>query len=156
MTTRASSPSSASPASTLKIADTSGIAAAISEANMISSSASAKDRPMTSDVRSFVFCPICPAPPPYATCRPALVAGATALLSLSRYEVPSESGFTFQETVAYAIAPSSDTAEEPDEENGLTALITPGNLDTLLTDWLTADCCDETVPFVAWKTICPA
>ena len=82
--TRASSPSSASPDSTLKIADTSGIAAAMSEPNMISSRTSAQASPMTSDVRSLVCCPICPAPAPYSTCRPALVAGATALLSWSR------------------------------------------------------------------------
>ena len=24
-----------------------------------------------------------------------------------------------------------------------------------MTDWLTADCCAETVPLLAWKTICP-
>ena len=82
--TRVSSASSASPDSTLKIADTRGIAAATSEPNMISSSTSAQVRPMTSDVRSLVCCPIWPAPAPYSTCRPALVAGATALLSWSR------------------------------------------------------------------------
>ena len=68
VTTRASSASSASPESTLKIADTSGIAAAMSEPNMISSSTSAHARPMTSDVRSLVCCPIWPAP---ARTRPA-------------------------------------------------------------------------------------
>ena len=52
--TRVSSASRASPDSTLKIADTSGIAAAMSETNMISSSTSAQVRPMTSDVRSLV------------------------------------------------------------------------------------------------------
>ena len=81
---RAISPSSARPVSTLKIAATSGMPAAISEPNMISSSTSAHASPMTSDVRSWVCCPIWPAPAPYSTCRPALVAGATALLSLSR------------------------------------------------------------------------
>ena len=60
----ASSPSSESPAPTLKIADSSGIAAAISEPNMNSSSTSAQARPMISDFRSWVTCPICPAPPP--------------------------------------------------------------------------------------------
>ena len=84
VTNRASSPSSASPASTEKTADTSGIAAATSEPNMASSSNSAHDRPMTSDFTSLVCCPISPAPAPYSTCRPALVAGATAVLSLSR------------------------------------------------------------------------
>ncbi len=42
--------------------------------------------------------------------------------------------------------PSLDTAPELDEANGLTALMTSGSLDTLVTDWLTADCCAETVP----------
>ena len=84
VTAAASSPSSESPATTLKIADSSGIAAVISEPNMSSSSTSAQDRPMISDFRSSVCCPISPAPAPYSTCRPALVAGATALLSLSR------------------------------------------------------------------------
>ena len=67
----------------------------------------------------------------------------------------SESGFTFQATLAYAIVPSLDTAPELDEANGLTALVTSGSLDTLVTAWLTADCCAETVPLLAWKTICP-
>ena len=84
VTSRAISPSSASPDRTLKIAASSGMPAAISEPNMISSSTSAQDRPMTSDVRSWVCWPISPAPAPYSTCRPALVAGATASLSLSR------------------------------------------------------------------------
>ena len=51
--------------------------------------------------------------------------------------------------------PSLDTAPVSDEANGLTALITSGSLDTLLTDWLTADCCAETVPLRAWNTISP-
>ena len=51
--------------------------------------------------------------------------------------------------------PSLDTAPVLDEANGLTALMTSGSLETLLTDWLTADCCAETVPLLAWKTICP-
>ena len=84
VTTLASSASSASPASTLKMAETSGIAAAISDQNMISSSTSAQASPMTSDLMSLVFWPISPAPAPYATCRPAFVAGSTALFSLSR------------------------------------------------------------------------
>jgi hypothetical protein len=84
VTAVAISPRSARPAVTLKIADASGIAAASSEPNIINNSTSARDRPMTSDVRSLVVCPICPAPAPYSTCNPALVAGATALLSLSR------------------------------------------------------------------------
>ena len=84
VTTLASSASSASPASTLKMAETSGIAAAISDQNMISNSTSAQASPMTSDLMSLCFCPISPAPAPYSTCRPALVAGATAVLSLSR------------------------------------------------------------------------
>ena len=84
VTTRARSPSSASPASTLKIADTSGIAAAISEPNMNSSRTRARASPMTSDDRSPVLCPISPAPAPYSTCKPALVAGEVALLSWSR------------------------------------------------------------------------
>ena len=33
---------------------------------------------MISDFRSWVTWPICPAAPPYATCRPADLAGATA------------------------------------------------------------------------------
>jgi hypothetical protein len=134
VTAAAISPSSASPAVTLKIADTSGIAAATSEPNMISNSTSARLRPMTSDFRSWVVCPIWPAPPPYSTCSPALVAGATALLSLSRYVASSELGFTFQATVAYATVPSLDTIPELAEENGLTALMTFASLDTLPTD----------------------
>ena len=51
---------------------------------MISSSTSAQASPMTSDLMSLVFWPISPAPAPYATCRPAFVAGCTALFSLSR------------------------------------------------------------------------
>ena len=51
--------------------------------------------------------------------------------------------------------PFADTAPVFDEANGLTALMTSGRLDTLLTDWLTADCCAEIVPLVAWNTICP-
>ena len=51
---------------------------------MISSSTSAQASPITSDFVSLVFWPISPAPAPYATCRPALVAGATALLSWFR------------------------------------------------------------------------
>ena len=39
---------------------------------------------MISDLVSLVFWPISPAPAPYATCRPAFVAGSTALFSLSR------------------------------------------------------------------------
>ena len=81
---RASSPSSARPDSTLKMAETSGMAAATSEPNMASSSTSAQASPMTSDLMSLVFWPISPAPAPYSTCRPAFVTGATALLSLSR------------------------------------------------------------------------
>ena len=79
-----STPSSDSPDSTLKMADTSGIAAAISDPNMNSSSNSAHVSPITSDFRSWLTLPICPAPAPYSTCRPALLAGATAWLSLSR------------------------------------------------------------------------
>ena len=67
----------------------------------------------------------------------------------------SVSGFTFQATLAYAIVPSLDTAVEPDEENGLTALVTSGSLDTLVVAWLTADSWAETVPLRAWNTICP-
>ena len=67
----------------------------------------------------------------------------------------SEFGFTFQPTLAYAIVPSLDTAPVLDEANGLTALMTSGSLETLLTDWLTADSCAETCPLLAWKTICP-
>ena len=52
VTTRASSPSSARPDSTLKIAATSGMPAAMSEPNMISSSTSAHPSPMASDFRS--------------------------------------------------------------------------------------------------------
>jgi hypothetical protein len=48
----ASRPTSDRPAPTLKIAETSGIAAAMTEPNMNSSSTSAHDRPMTSDFRS--------------------------------------------------------------------------------------------------------
>jgi hypothetical protein len=51
--------------------------------------------------------------------------------------------------------PFLDTAPVLDEANGLTALITSGSLDTLLTAWLTADCCAVTVPVAAWNTICP-
>ena len=51
--------------------------------------------------------------------------------------------------------PSLDTAPVLDEANGLTALMTSGSLDTLVTDWLTADCCAVTVPLLAWNTICP-
>ena len=51
--------------------------------------------------------------------------------------------------------PFADTIPLLDEANGLTDLITSGRLDTLVTDWLTADCCAATVPFVAWNTICP-
>ena len=64
VTTLASSASSASPASTLKMADTSGIAAATSDQNMISRSTSAQASPMTSDLVSLVFWPISPAPAP--------------------------------------------------------------------------------------------
>ena len=64
VTTLASSASSASPASTLKIAATSGIAAATSDQNMISSSTSAQASPMTSDLVSLVFWSISPAPAP--------------------------------------------------------------------------------------------
>ena len=78
VTAEASIPSRESPAPTLKIADSSGIAAAISEPNMNSSRISAQARPMTSDFRSLVTWPICPAPPPYSTCSPADLAGATA------------------------------------------------------------------------------
>jgi hypothetical protein len=63
----ASTPSKDSPAPTLKIADTSGIAAATTEPNMNSSRISAQPRPISSDVVSLVFCPISPAPPPYST-----------------------------------------------------------------------------------------
>ena len=84
VTSRAISPSRASPVTTLKIAASSGMPAAMSEPNMISSSTRAHASPMTSDVRSLVCCPIWPAPAPYATCRPALVAGAVALFSSSR------------------------------------------------------------------------
>jgi hypothetical protein len=80
----ASSPSSARPLSTLKIADTSGIAAAISEPNISNSSTRASARPMASDFTSFELEPICPAPAPYSTWSPALVAGETAALSWSR------------------------------------------------------------------------
>ncbi len=52
--------------------------------------------------------------------------------------------------------PSLDTRPELDEANGLTALITSGSLDTLVTDWLTAFCCAATVPLLAWNTIWPA
>ena len=84
VTTAASSPSSASPASTEKTADTSGIAAATSEPNMASSSNSAQRQ--ADDLRLHVLGLLAdlPAPAPYSTCRPALVAGATAVLSLSR------------------------------------------------------------------------
>ena len=51
--------------------------------------------------------------------------------------------------------PSLDTVPEFAEANGLTALMTCGSLDTLVTDWLTAACCAVTVPLVAWNTICP-
>ena len=61
---RASRPSSASPDSTLKIADSSGIAAATSDPNMASSSTSAQPSPIASDLMSLVCCPISPAPPP--------------------------------------------------------------------------------------------
>ena len=67
VTTLASSASSASPDSTLKMAATSGIAAAISDQNMISSSTSAQASPMASDLVSLVVWPISPAPAPYAT-----------------------------------------------------------------------------------------
>ena len=82
--TAASRPTSARPAPTLKIADSSGIAAVITEPNISRSSISAQTRPMISDFRSWVTWPICPAPPPYSTCRPADRAGATALSSLLR------------------------------------------------------------------------
>ena len=48
----ARTPSSDRPASTLKIAVTSGMAAATSEPNMNSSSSSAQASPITSDLRS--------------------------------------------------------------------------------------------------------
>ena len=48
-----------------------------------------------------------------------------------------------------------DTRPELADANGLTALMTSGSLDTLVTDWLTADCWSATVPLVAWNTICP-
>ena len=51
--------------------------------------------------------------------------------------------------------PSLDTAPVSEEANGLTALMTSGSLETLVTDWLTADCWSATVPLAAWKTICP-
>jgi hypothetical protein len=69
--------------------------------------------------------------------------------------VSSESGFTLQLTVAYAIVPFADTAPVLADANGLTALMTSGSLDTLVADWLTADCCALTVPVLAWNTICP-
>ena len=50
----ASSPTRDSPASTLKIAETSGMAAAMTEPNMNSSRTSAHTSPMTSDFRSWV------------------------------------------------------------------------------------------------------
>ena len=51
--------------------------------------------------------------------------------------------------------PSAETVPEFADANGLTALMTCGSLDTLVTDWLTALCCDVTVPLLAWNTICP-
>ncbi len=66
------------------MAESSGMAAATSEPNMNSSRISAQPRPMSSDVVSLVVWPIWPAPAPYSTCRPAFVAGATALLSRFR------------------------------------------------------------------------
>ena len=62
---------------------------------------------------------------------------------------------TLQLTVAYAIVPSVETVPVLAEANGLTALMTSGSFETLVTDWLTADCWAETVPLWAWKTICP-
>ena len=60
----ASSPSSESPALTANTADSSGTAAASTEPNMNTSSSSAQPRPMASEARSLVFCPISPAPAP--------------------------------------------------------------------------------------------
>ena len=60
----ASSPTTDSPAPTLKIAETSGTAAVMNDPNMNNSSNRAQARPMTSDVMSLVCWPICPAPPP--------------------------------------------------------------------------------------------
>ena len=57
----ASRPSSDRPAPTLNKADTSGIAAAISDPNMNSSSASAQISPMSSEVVSLVCWPMLPA-----------------------------------------------------------------------------------------------
>ena len=54
-------PSRDRPAPTLNSADTSGIAAAISEPNMNSSSASAQIRPISSEVVSLVCWPMLPA-----------------------------------------------------------------------------------------------
>ncbi len=76
--TEASKPTRASPANTLNNADSNGITAATTDPNMNSSNTNAHDKPMISDARSSVVCPICPAPPPYSTCNPAARAGATA------------------------------------------------------------------------------
>ena len=60
----ASRPSTDSPAPTLNSAETSGMAAAITDPNMNSSSASAQARPMTSELVSLVCWPMFPAPAP--------------------------------------------------------------------------------------------
>ena len=61
---------------------------------------------------------------------------------------------TKHETPA-AVEPDRRDAPEPDDENGLTALMTCGSLLTLLVAWLTALDCADTVPCAAWKTIWP-
>ncbi len=68
----------------------------------------------------------------------------------------SEYGFTFQDTLEYAIVPSFDTAPLDDDENGLAALMTSGSLLMFVVAWLTADLLSATVPCLAWNTICPA
>ena len=95
----ASSPTTDKPAPTLKIADTSGTIAVMNEPNMNNSSSRAQARPMSSDVVSSVCWPISPAPPPYATSRPAFRAGLTALFSLSRYELVRPAGLSLQVTL---------------------------------------------------------
>ncbi len=153
--TEASRPTTDRPAPTLKIADTSGTAAVMNEPNMNNSSTRAQARPMTSDSVSLVCWPISPAPPPYCTSRPALRAGATALLSSFRYEVVRPAGLSVQDMLEYAMVPFFETAPESGDANGLTALITCGSLATLLVAWFTAVSCCVTVPWEAWNTIWP-
>ena len=82
--TEVSRPSRDRPAPTLKTADTSGIAAAMSEPNMNSSRRRPHPRPISSDVVSLCVAPMLAAAAPYSTSSPAVRAGPTAALSRPR------------------------------------------------------------------------